>query len=448
MTRPLATLLAAATLVVAAASTGASAACAQATPVANAATIPASPAGRALSAWLDAFNSGDAARMDAYYKRWEPAKSAESQMGFRTETGGFDVLQILRSEPQRVEFVVKERKGPRTARGRVAVAAEKDSVTGFSLRAIPAGVTLADYAIDAATRARVIDGAVGKLNASYVFPDVAKKMEEAVRARAARGEYDAIADGDAFAERLTEDFRAVSRDRHLGVNFSPAKLPTPNPGGPPPEARERMRRQMEQNNCAFERVERMAGNVGYLKFNGFADVEACAPTVQAAMGFLANVDALIVDLRDNGGGSPAMVAYVSSWLFAERTHLNDLWTRATNATEEFWTRPDVPGKKLAGKPVYVLTSRRTFSGAEEFSYNLKALKRATIVGETTGGGAHPVNGQRIDDHFMIGVPFARAVNPVTKTNWEGTGVEPDVKVPAAEALATALKLASEKRTSM
>jgi retinol-binding protein 3 len=240
----------------------------------------------------------------------------------------------------------------------------------------------------------------------------------------------------------------VSHDRHLGVSFSPAALPAPTAGGPSPEARARVRRQLEQNNCAFERVERLQGNVGYLKFNAFMDPEVCGATASAAMNFLANVDALVVDLRENGGGDPAMVAYVSSYLFAERTHLNDLWERTTDRTTEYWTRTDVPGKRLAEKPVYVLTSRRTFSGAEEFSYNLKNLKRATIVGETTGGGAHPVSGQRIDDHFTIGVPFARAINPVSKTNWEGTGVEPDVKVPAADALSTALKLAAEKRASM
>jgi C-terminal processing protease CtpA/Prc len=139
-----------------------------------------------------------------------------------------------------------------------------------------------------------------------------------------------------------------------------------------------------------------------------------------------------------------MVAYVSSYLFSTRTHLNDLWTRRTGATQEFWTRDDIPGRRFGGeKPVYVLTSARTFSGAEEFTYNLKSLKRATIIGETTGGGAHPVSGHRIDDHFMIGVPFARAVNPITHTNWEGVGVTPDVKVPAADALATALKLIRE-----
>ena len=139
-----------------------------------------------------------------------------------------------------------------------------------------------------------------------------------------------------------------------------------------------------------------------------------------------------------------MVAYISSYLFSESTHLNDLYNRKENSTTQYWTLPYVPGKRLAGKPVYLLTSKRTFSGAEEFSYNLKNLKRATIIGETTGGGAHPVSGHRIDDHFMIGVPFARAVNPISKTNWEGTGVEPDVKIPANEALDEAKKMATEK----
>jgi C-terminal processing protease CtpA/Prc len=205
-----------------------------------------------------------------------------------------------------------------------------------------------------------------------------------------------------------------------------------------------MRAQMDELNCGFVKVEQLDGNVGYVKFNGFFDVGACGATASAAMSFVAGSRALIVDLRDNGGGSPAMVAYISSYLFSARTHLNDLWTRHSGETEEFWTRDDIPGRRFGGeKPVYVLTSARTFSGAEEFSYNLKSLGRATIIGETTGGGAHPVSGHRIDEHFMIGVPFARAVNPITRTNWEGVGVAPDVKVPAADALAAALKLARE-----
>ena len=203
---------------------------------------------------------------------------------------------------------------------------------------------------------------------------------------------------------------------------------------------------MERENCGFEKVERLDNNIGYVKFNYFGPPEVCGTTASAAMNFLGNVDAVIFDLRSNGGGDPKMVAYLSSYLFNERTHLNDLWERKTNKTTQYWTRPDVPGKKLAGKPVYVLTSKGTFSGAEEFSYNLKNLKRGTIVGETTGGGAHPTDGHRVEDHFLVAVPFARAVSPITKTNWEGKGVEPDIKVPSAQALDKAKMLAIEQLT--
>lgn len=295
--------------------------------------------------------------------------------------------------------------------------------------------------IDAATRARVIDRAAELLEEFYVFPETAKKMAEAVRARQKRGEYNSITSGEEFAKLLTDHFREVSRDKHLRVSYSPAPLPA-RPPEPTAEDRANRRKRLEGDNCAFEKAERLAGNVGYLKFNGFTDPGICGETAIAAMNFLANSDAIIFDLRSNGGGDPAMIALISSYLFAEPTHLNDLWTRKGDTTQQYWTLPFVPGKRLDGKPVFVLTSSRTFSGAEEFSYNLKNLKRATIVGETTGGGAHPARGQRIDDHFIIGVPFARAVNPISKTNWEGVGVEPDVKVPAAEALETALKLAA------
>lgn len=416
-----------------------------AAPLSAQATAPATPAGRVLKTWLDAFNSGEAAKMDAYYQRYEPDKSAEQQLGFRNEVGGFDLLSIEKSQPDHVEFLVKERKGERRAFGALDLPAESGPVKNFVLLAIPPGGSVADFRIDAAERTRVIDGAIARLNENYVFPETAKRMADSVRARQKRGEYDAVTNGASFARVLTDDFQAVSHDRHLRVNFSPRAMPPQSNSGPNPDMVARMRRQMEQMNCGFVKVEQLEGNVGYVKFNMFADPDICGPTATAAMNFVANSDALIIDLRDNGGGAPKMVAYLCSYLFSQRTHLNDLWTRRTNSTEEFWTS-DVPGKKLGDKvPVYVLTSKRTFSGAEEFTNNLKSLKRATIVGETTGGGAHPVNGQRIDEHFMIGVPFARAINPITKTNWEGTGVEPDVKVPASDALSTAQKLAADKK---
>jgi C-terminal processing protease CtpA/Prc len=267
-------------------------------------------------------------------------------------------------------------------------------------------------------------------------------MAEALEAHRSRGDYDAVTNGEEFARLLTQHLREVSMDLHLNVNFSPVAMPPPPqaPTQPSPQQLEQMRRQMEQINCGFEKLEILPGNVGYLKFNMFANPEICGATATTAMAFLQNVAALIVDMRDNGGGDPAMVAHVSTYLFADRTHLNDLWTRSTGETKEYWTLPELPGKRLAAQPVYVLTSSRTFSGGEEFTYNLKSLGRATIVGETTGGGAHPVRGERIDDRFTIAVPFARAINPITQTNWEGTGVAPDIAVPAADALEKAKEL--------
>ena len=411
------------------------------------AAIPDTPAGHVLQAWLEAFNSGDRAQIQAYLTKYMPSRSLDAEMTFRQQTGGFDLLGIDKSERLEIDFRVMEKVSSTTAVGQLEMKdTDPPMVVNFGLRAIPPGLTAADMnpKIDAATRGRVIDGAIALLNEYYVFPDTAKKMEEALRAKEKNGAYDKVNVANEFAARLTQDLQDVSHDKHLRVDFSPRVLPKGEPGKPTPEQQAQMRTQMERNNCLFEKVEWHPSNIGYLKFNAFADPEICGPTAVSAMNFLENVDALIIDLRDNGGGDPKMIAFLCSYLFDERTHLNDVYNRKEDSTTQYWTLPYVPGKRLVGKPVYVLTSKRTFSGAEEFSYDLKNLKRATIVGETTGGGAHLVAGHRIDEHFMIGVPFAQAINPITKTNWEGTGVEPDVKTSADEALDTATKLATEQ----
>ena len=412
--------------------------------------IPDTPAGHTLAAWLAAFNSGDPALMEAYCRKYDPGKPVENDKRFRDMTGGFDVQKVVNSEPLHLEFLLKERRGGTLAILKLDVNdGEPAVVTSFGLRAIPPGTSASDldFKVDAATRARVIAGAILNLNEFYVSPETATKMGDAVRTRQKKGEYDSVDDGEAFAKTLTNNFQEVSHDKHLRVDFSPARIPERPAGPPDADAVARYRKDMEKMNCGFDKVEILSGNVGYLKFDMFADPEICGPTAVAAMNFLANVDAIIFDLRENGGGDPKMIALVSTYLFSKPTHLNDLWERKSDTTSQYWTLPYVPGKLLDEKPAYVLTSKRTFSGAEEFSYNLKNLGRATIVGETTGGGAHPVSGHRIDDHFMIGVPFAKAVNPISKTNWEGTGVEPDVKVKAADALTTAQKLVMEKLAS-
>jgi hypothetical protein len=303
----------------------------------------------------------------------------------------------------------------------------------------------ADFTITPDERKEVIEGSIAKLKDAYVFPETARKMEAAVRERMAKGEYDRITSGKELASKLTDDFRAVSRDKHLTVMANANGVPDQSAGGEPTrEQKEKMRASAALVNFGFERVERLQGNIGYIDIRGFTPAEVGGDTGAAAMNFVANTDALIVDLRKNGGGSPSMIAFLTSYLFDAPTHLNDIYTEQTKSTQHWWTLPHVPGAKFGGKkPVYVLTSNFTFSGGEEFAYNLKNLKRATIIGETTGGGAHPVRPMKISRRFAIGVPFARAISPITKTNWEGTGVAPDIALPADQALDHAYRLALE-----
>ena len=303
-----------------------------------------------------------------------------------------------------------------------------------------------DLTIDAATRTKVIDGILKRLNDSYVFPEVAKKMEQSIRERVGKKEYDEITSAKQFAMKLTNDLQAISKDKHLRVRYSHEAIPERGPRREPTaEEREQRKRDLSWSNHGFAKVERLRGNIGYLEFLNFMDDELGADTVAAAMNFVNNTEALIIDMRSNGGGNPAMVALVCSYLFGpEPVHLNDLYWREGDRTQEFWTRKEIAGKRYLNKDVYVLTSKRTFSGAEEFAYNLKNLKRATIIGETTGGGAHPGGGFRISEHFGMFVPTGRAISPITKTNWEGTGVTPDVAVPADHALLVARVIALKK----
>jgi C-terminal processing protease CtpA/Prc len=303
-----------------------------------------------------------------------------------------------------------------------------------------------DMTIDAKTRAEVIEAIIKNLNEGYIFPELAKKMEADLRDRLQKKEYDQSASAKAFAAKLTADLQAVSQDKHLRVRYSHQPIPVRQNREPGPEERERYLQEGRWENFGFEKIERLRGNIGYMEMLGFFDAEIGAETAVAAMNFLANSDALIIDLRRNGGGDPAMVALVSSYLFdGEPVHLNDLYSRPADSTRQWWTLAHVPGRKFGGKKeVYVLTSRRTFSAAEEFTYNLKSLKRATIIGETTGGGAHPGDGRRLSEHFGVFLPTGRAINPISKTNWEGTGVKPDVEVPADQALKTAQLMALKK----
>ncbi|GLR11398.1 interphotoreceptor retinoid-binding protein [Chitinimonas prasina] len=303
-----------------------------------------------------------------------------------------------------------------------------------------------DMTIDAKVRQEVISNTIKYLGDNYVFPDMASKLVQDLKARQQRGEYDKLTSATEFAKQLTADMQALSRDKHLNARYRHEPIADDRTtASESAEELARYARQARAHNYGFSKIERLPGNVGYLKLDGFEDPSVGGATATAAMNLLANSEALIVDLRENGGGSPEMVQWITSYLFGTTpVHLNDLYYRPQNETTQYWTHAHVPGARMADTPVYVLTAKRTFSAAEEFSYNLKNLKRATLVGETTGGGAHPGDRYRAHAHFSVFVPTGRAINPISKTNWEGTGVVPDVAVPAAEALTTAHKLALEK----
>lgn len=294
------------------------------------------------------------------------------------------------------------------------------------------------------TRNAVIKTLISKMNKFYILPDKATEFDANSHRKLESGHYDSYTDPDTFAGELTASLQSIVGDRHLGVGYSPDMYDrvatyeaNPDNHQPDEESKKRWIARSRYDNNGFKRVERLAGNIGYIRLDGFHDASYAGEKAVSAMNFVSYCDALIFDLRQNGGGSPSMIQLISSYLFENRTHLNNFYDRHDDKTEQFWTQEHVQGKKLSDIPVYVLTSSRTFSAAEEFTYNLKNLKRATVIGETTGGGGHPVTMMTLADGFVARICRARAVNSITKTNWEGVGVEPHITVPQSDALAKA-----------
>ncbi|MFH7242952.1 MAG: S41 family peptidase [Spirulina sp.] len=285
----------------------------------------------------------------------------------------------------------------------------------------------------------VIGALVAQLD-SYVFPAVAEKIQADLEQRLDSGGYRDINGGQQLADTLTAQLQALSQDQNLRLHFSPVPLPHIEPQAEP-TAEELTRQQQASRHRNFDlnKVERLPGNVGYIQLFSFEPPEFAGNVLAAAMTLVAHTDALMFDLRHNQGGSPAAVAFLCSYLFPAHpaTHLNDLYWSETDETHQWWTIPHLPGPRYLNKPVFVLTSPATFSAAEEFAYNLQTRQRATIVGETTRGGANPGRGFWLHDHFWVFMPTGQAINPVTGKNWDGTGVIPDVKVPTEIALETA-----------
>jgi hypothetical protein len=309
--------------------------------------------------------------------------------------------------------------------------------------------------VDDAMRAQAIDTLVAGLNQYYVFPEKAKQIETLLRQRQKDGAYEGIGDGNRLAAKLQADLASVAHDLHMRVAFSPERLPPQ----PPPFSMARLKAQQaphEDSNFAMrwidrigrsmarfgvEKADHLSPKIGYLAISGFPPPHLTAEKYAAAMNKLADTDALIIDVRDNGGGTPLSVALLISYFVDQPTRLNDIWERASGETTQFWTADKLDGKRYGGnKPVVILAGPGTASAGEDFTYTMQALKRATVVGEPTWGGAHPTMPWRLGDHFFAAIPSARSISPITHTNWEGTGVIPDVAAPPAKALAVAKEL--------
>jgi len=300
-------------------------------------------------------------------------------------------------------------------------------------------------AFDNAEKKAVIEALCENLEREYIFPEITEKYVGLLRKNWRSGKYDAVGQPEAFARMVTNDLMSIHRDAHLSVRFNPEWVR--NERGRKELDEEAIRvqkRRARSDNYRFQEIKILPGNIGYIKFNGFSYDQAAYEPAIGAMSFLANADALIIDLRTNGGGSPEMVQFLCSYFLENpRQHLNSFSYKDKDKLTQYWTYTYLPGRRLDKVDLYILTSRGTFSAAEEFTYNLKNMKRAVVIGETTGGGAHDNKFVILTDNFMMSLPFARAINPVTKTNWEEVGVEPDVKVSADKALETALAMASK-----
>lgn len=312
------------------------------------------------------------------------------------------------------------------------------AIAGFADAAAP----VTPPGVTASERRELVQRLRALLGEEYVDPGAAARLSTALQGKELTGACHALRQGQALADCLTDGLRAVVHDKHLWIGFRPDGARDEPADGPAHTELDQWRAAIARDNFGFDRVQRLPGNIGYLSFRVFAYPYLAAETASAAMTFIAHSDALIIDLRNNMGGDPQMVALLASYLFDGPVRLNDIRYRKDDRVQSSWTSAQVPGARFGGsKPVFVLTSPATFSAAEDFAYALQARGRATLVGARTGGGARPAREFRIGARFTASIPYAESRSPLTGTNWEGIGVKPDVEVDPLQGPKVAVRLA-------
>jgi C-terminal processing protease CtpA/Prc len=304
-----------------------------------------------------------------------------------------------------------------------------------------------NYKLTDEEKEQIIENIIAELNDGYIFPETAHRIEKYIRENQHNQIYNYISNPTEFASILTKHLSYISNDKHLFVDFYKDiisdgkgdyfKMTT--------EELELKNRKDISENFGFNKIKILKGNIGYIELKRFINTGNAPKFAASAFDFVADTKALIIDIRNNEGGSPYMVQLLCSYLLEEsQVHLNSIYWRKRQTTDEFYTLNHLEGKRYLNKDVFILTSEKTFSAAEEFAYNLQALKRAIIVGEATAGGAHPGDFVKLTDHFGMFLPGRQSVNPITKTNWEGSGVIPDISCPEKDALKTSRKIINKK----
>jgi C-terminal processing protease CtpA/Prc len=311
--------------------------------------------------------------------------------------------------------------------------------------AAPAAAQQADdLSVDATTRDRLVAFVAQRVGERYVNPAVGLRVSGEVMALHRAGRYGALGNASALTDTLTADLRRIGGDSHLQVVFSVRPRPMSAGGAPSPDETRRQREAAAARNFGWHRVERLDGNVGYIEVGRFEPLDDAGPVMAAAMQFLSNTDALIVDLQTNGGGHAQTVNAFVSYFLPPGTHVSTLHRRDPADSVRAVTDDVLPAPRYLDRPVFVLTAARTYSGAEGFTYGLRMRGRATVVGERTRGGANPGEWQQMNEHFAVFVPTARVADGVTGGNWEGTGIQPDIAAAPRDGLAMAHASALEK----
>ena len=289
----------------------------------------------------------------------------------------------------------------------------------------------------------LIEEASKLLNEYYVFPEIAKKVEKHLNYQLENGVFFDILSQQEFAEKLTSEMQYVSKDKHMRCFYRSGSIKSSRKKNIP-DVESDYKNLINGKHFGFIRAGMLENNIGVLDIYNFPGSKYAEKSVDEAMKIVSSSKALIIDLRRNSGGNPDLIRYICSYFFDKPTHINSIYWRSTNETVDFITLEKVGGIKMVNIPIYILTSSFTFSGGEECAYNFKTQKRGILIGEVTGGGANPGDIFPLNDEFDVFIPTGRAINPITKTNWEGVGVKPDIKADAIKAFELALKMALNK----